>query len=332
MRVETMEIEAGRRILAGQPVIQSAVNFSEGRRQEVVAAIAGAIRREPRAVLADCSADPDHNRMVATVLGPPQAAARAVLAAFAEAVARIDLRQHRGAHPRIGAVDVIPLVPLRAVSMEECVDLSRQLGEEIGRRFGVQVYLYERSAGPGRRASLPEIRNGGFEGLFLEPLEGSRAPDYGHAAPHPTAGACVVGARGPLAAVNINIEGPLVAARRIASWIRARRGVDDRVRGVRALGLALPSRGLSQVSMNLTEPERTPLPPLLDLIAGLARDQGAAPAETEVVGLVPEVLLGGQSPQSLMWRDWHPAQIVERWLEPPGAPIPWEAGQSADSG
>ena len=220
------------------PVAQSAINFSEGRNQDVIEAIVLALGSDSEAVLADWSADPDHNRMVATLLGPPEALIRAILNAAALAVERIDLRLHAGAHPRMGAMDVVPIVPIRGVTMVECVIAANSLGERLARALNLPAYLYEHSARPGGRAVLPEVRKGGFEGLFTEPLTGPRAPDFGPNEPHPTAGAVVVGAREPLVACNINLETNEVAvARRIAALIRSERETDPTLFGVRALGL-----------------------------------------------------------------------------------------------
>jgi glutamate formiminotransferase len=297
-------------------MIQSAINVSEGRDPVAIAAIVDSAAQVPGLVVADWSADVDHNRMVITLLGPPKAVGEGTVAVAREAVRRIDLRSHRGAHPRIGAVDVIPLVPVWSVSMDECVALSRQIGGALAAELEIPVYLYEASAAAGRQSALPDIRKGGFEGLFTAPLTGLREPDYGPAAPHRTAGAVVVGARDPLIAYNVNLETEDVAvARRIAAAIRADRTVNPALVGVRALGLALPSRGVAQVSLNLTRPNLTPVPPVFDFIRASAANEGVGVLESEVIGLIPRAALDGEPPNRILLRDFRETQILEYWTE-----------------
>lgn len=304
------------------PLIQSAVNLSEGRRPEVIAAIVAAAEGASGAVVADWSADPDHNRMVVTLLGGPDAIRGAVLAMAAVAVERVDLRHHTGVHPRIGALDVVPLVPLRGVTMEECIALSRELGAALARRFALPVYLYERSAEAGRRSALPELRRGGFEGLFTEPLTGERGPDFGPPEPHPTAGATVVGARGPLIAYNIDLielraadASRINAARRVAAAIRRDRDTEPALAGVRALGLWLPSQARAQVSMNLTRPDATTLPAVFDWVRREAARHGAEAALSQVIGIIPRAALGGEPPVGFCWRNAKYTQLLEYWLQ-----------------
>ncbi|MCX6376778.1 MAG: glutamate formimidoyltransferase, partial [Armatimonadetes bacterium] len=182
-------------------------NFSEGRDRSVAEAIAQAARTASDAVVADCSCDCDHNRMVLSLLGGPEEIRSAVFAAARAAVELIDLRTHQGAHPRIGAVDVVPLVPIGGVTMHECVHLSRLIGGDVAEKLGVPVYFYERSAIKSHRVNLHDIRKGGFERLVeAETLEGDHAPDLGPHKAHPSAGAVVIGARGPLVAFNVNLQ------------------------------------------------------------------------------------------------------------------------------
>jgi glutamate formiminotransferase len=297
-------------------LVQSAINVSEGRDPAVIRAVVAAAESVPGLTVADWSADWDHNRMVVTLLGAPEAVSSGALAVAREAVRRIDLRGHAGAHPRMGAVDVIPFAPIRAVSMETCAALSRQVGLALAAELGLPVYLYEASAAEGRRSALPDIRKGGFEGLFTGPLAGPRAPDYGPAAPHPTAGAVVVGARGPLVANNVNLDsGDVSAAKRVAAAIRADRAVNPALAGVRALGLALPSRGLAQVSLNLTRPALTPIPPVFDFIRASAANEGVTVRESEVIGLIPRAALGGEPPERVLWRDFRETQLLDYWME-----------------
>ena len=302
------------RRLAG-PVAQSAVNFSEGRRPKVIREILLAIASESGAALADWSADFDHNRMVATLLGDTASVSRAILSACEAAIEQIDLREHSGVHPRTGAVDVIPLAPIRGVTMEQCVEASNQLGAEISRRFDIPVYLYERSARPDRRRSLPDIRKGGFEGLSVDPLTAERSPDHGPPAPHPTAGVTIVGAREPLIAYNVNLSSDdLAAARGIAARIRRERADNPRLAGVRALGLGLPQRGLVQVSMNLTIPDMTPVPAVFKYVTACASELGIGVLESEVIGLIPRSALAGEKPERILWTDYRRRQILENWF------------------
>ena len=295
------------------PLVWSAVNFSEGRRAEVIGAILAVSGVE--ATLADWSADPDHNRMVATLLGDADSVIRAVVAAAGAAIERIDMREHRGAHPRAGAVDVIPLVPAHGVTMAECVAASIRLAQDLSSRYELPVYLYEESAQDGRRASLPEIRKGGFEGLFAEALTGDRAPDFGPAEAHPTAGIVVVGARNPLAAYNVNLDSADAStAREIARTIRRDRAENPELLGVRALGLALPGRGISQVSMNLTKPGLTPIPRVFEFVRRRALDAGVGVLESEVIGLIPRAALGGAEPEDVLWHGFRERQILEEWI------------------
>jgi glutamate formiminotransferase len=303
-------------ILIRGPVVQSAINFSEGRSAEVMAAIVKAAASVEGAVVADWSADPDHHRMVVTLLGAPEAVVRAALAASAVAVERIDLRQHRGAHPRIGAVDVLPLTPIRDVTMDACVRLSHALGGELARWLGLPVFYYEASAPSDHPMALPEIRRGGFEGLFTrEPLGADAGPPH----PHPTAGAVVVGARPPLVAWNINLAtSDVVAAKRVAARLRAERERLPFLTGVRALGLWLPTPALAQVSMNLTRLAASPMPAVFDFVREQARAEGVAVDHSEIIGLIREVSLAGEPPERILWRDFKPSQKVEQWLRPDG--------------
>jgi glutamate formiminotransferase len=298
------------------PIIQSAINFSEGRRTEVIEAIAQAISEVHGAILADYSADADHNRMVASILGGPETIFKAAIAATKVAIERIDLREHTGAHPRIGAVDVLPVVPIRDISMLECVALSHRIGQELAARFHLPVYFYEQSTEPGRLSELPELRSGGFEGLFTVSLSGDRIPDAGPHHPHPTAGAAIVGARYPLVAYNINLATTEVAvARRIAAKIREGRLLIPELQGVRALGLWLPSRGQAQVSMNLTLPDQSPMPAVFDFVRAQAKHEGVQAAESEIIGLIPRASLGGVPPERILWHGYRETQVIEYWLE-----------------
>jgi len=256
------------------PLIQCVPNFSEGRRSDVIGAIVQTVHQTPDVRLADWSADADHNRLVVTFVGPPEAVKNAALTAAAVAIEQIDLREHQGVHPRIGAIDVLPFVPLANITLEECAEIAREVGQEIAARHDLPVFLYEASA-EGR--SLPIVRREAFQTLW---------PDFGPAVPHPSAGAAVVGARLPLIAYNVNlIDANLKAARTIARELREGGGAG--FVGVRALGLLLASRGLAQVSMNITRPDAAPLLSVFSYVAHRARELGSDALASEVIGALP---------------------------------------------
>jgi len=266
-------------------LIEFVPNFSEGRRGETIEALARAARGAEGARLLDYSADRDHNRSVFTLAGSPEGVAGAAIALCRVAAERIDLREHRGEHPRIGASDVFPFVPLRGTGMAECAALARRVGERVWRELGIPVYLYGEAAGRPERRSLPAIRRGGFEGLGAKMLLPEWAPDYGGRAPHPSAGAVAVGARGPLIAFNINLDTPDGgAARAIARKIRASSGG---LPACRAIGVVLRERGLSQVSINLTDYRKTSLPVVYEAVKAEAGRLGVSVAGSEIIGLAP---------------------------------------------
>jgi len=297
-------------------IIQSAVNVSEGRRSEVIAAVVDAAGNVPGIKVADWSADIDHNRMVISLLGGPDAIRDAAIAITEVALDKIDLRTHAGVHPRVGAVDVIPLVPIRNISMEECISVSREISQSLASRFNLPVYLYERSGAEGRQMSLPAIRKGGFEGLFTESKMLTRRPDYGPLEPHSSAGAAVVGARSPLVAYNILLDSSVPdAAIQIAEKVRKMRGTNLTLTGVRTLGLLLPSINRAQVSMNLTQPALTPLPGVFDFVREEANRIGVNAVESEIIGLIPTSSLGGEEPDRILWKEFKETQLIDYWLE-----------------
>ena len=236
----------------------------------------------PGVRLVDHSADPDHHRMVVTLLGEPEAVVEAVVRAAAAAVSRIDLSRHTGVHPRLGAVDVVPFVPVGETPMERCVTAARAAAERLAAELELPVYLYEEATLRPERASLPQIRAGGYDALKGVDLVGDLAPDFGPARLHPTAGAVVVGARRPLIAFNVNLRtADLEVARAVARRIRER---DGGLVGVRALGFALASKGLVQVSVNITRPDAVPLYRVLEMVRLEAARYGVAVAGTELIG------------------------------------------------
>jgi len=282
---------------SGSPGLAEAVpNVSEGRRPEVVDEIVAAFRgADPRVLLLDRSSDPDHNRSVLTFAGPPQALLAAVVAGAHACVRLIDLRRHDGAHPRMGALDVLPFVPLAGLGMPACVALARAAARRLAAEAGIPAYLYGAAARSPERRALVAVRSGGFEELLRSAAaDPDRAPDVGGPAPHPSAGATAVGARPFLVAYNVDLASDdLALARRIARLVRER---DGGLPAVRALGLALPRRGRVQVSMNLLDFRVTPPAAAYDAVARAAREAGVGVAASEVVGLVPEAALPGLDP------------------------------------
>jgi glutamate formiminotransferase len=273
-------------------------NVSEGRRPEVVARLVEAAASAPGVRLLDASSDPDHNRSVLTLAGEAEGLQAALLALYETALAEIDLRRHQGVHPRVGAVDVVPFVPLGETAMAAAVAAAERLGGDVARRFGLPVYLYERAARRPGRASLADIRRGGFEGFAARIADPDWAPDFGPPRVHPTAGVTVIGARFFLIAFNVVLATPDVAvARAVARKVREAGGG---LPAVRAMGVHLSSRGLTQVSMNLTDYRRTSLPAALERVRLEAEALGASIVESEIIGLVPAEAVRGVTPQALM--------------------------------
>jgi glutamate formiminotransferase len=294
------------------PIIECIPNVSEGRRPEVVDAIAAAIRAVPGVRLLDYSSDASHNRSVFTFAGDAGAVKAAVLALYAQALQTIDLRQHSGEHPRLGAVDVVPFVPIEGVTMEACVALAKEVGREIGDRFGVPVYLYEEASANPARKNLEDIRRGEFEGLAAKMGSAGWAPDFGPATPHAAAGASVVGARMPLIAYNINLNTDRVdVAKKIAAAIRHSSGG---FRFVKAAGFELRDRGIVQVSMNLTNYEKTPIFRVFETVKREAECYGVSILESEIVGLVPAAALHAAAEYYLQIAGFKPEQVLENKL------------------
>jgi glutamate formiminotransferase len=302
---------------AGEPaehLVESVPNFSEGRRREVVdqivAAFAGA---HPDVLVLDRSSDPDHNRSVLTLAGPGPALVEAAVAGAAACVRLIDLNRHRGVHPRMGALDVLPFVPLQPGGLEACAALAVQAGRRLAAEVGLPVYLYGAAAWRPDRAHLPDVRGKGFEELkAVAALDPGRAPDLGGPAPHPTAGATAVGARPFLIAYNVNLAcGDPGPARRIARAVRER---DGGLPAVRALGLVLDRLGVTQVSMNLLDFRLTPPAVAFAAVAELAAAEGIEVIDSEIVGLVPEAAIAGTDPASLRLRGFSRDLVLEERL------------------
>ena len=297
-------------------LIECVPNFSEGQRPEVVQAIVAAMRVEG-VFLLDCSMDPDHNRSVVTVAGTPAAVVESAVRGAGKAAELIDLTSQQGVHPRIGAADVIPFVPIRDISLEQCALLARHAGQEIWSRYQVPVYFYEAAAARPDRAMLEEVRRGQFEGLRDAVLkEPARRPDVGGPSLHPTAGASAVGARRFLIAFNLYLDRPDVAiARAIARDIRQSGGG---LAGVKAMGVS--AQGQAQVSMNITDFTRTPVGEVYAAVKEKARRHGAAPARAELIGLIPEAALERNSEWLRLLDGFDPERkVLERRLQHPAA-------------
>jgi glutamate formiminotransferase len=268
-----------------EKLVECVPNFSEGRRREVVDALAEAVSSMAGVQLLDRTSDADHNRSVLTFAGTMAAVADAAAAAVATAIERIDMRAHAGQHPRLGAVDVVPFVPLGETTMEECVELARAFGRRIAEQHELPVYLYARAATRPEREVLADIRRPQFEGLPALIGEPQHQPDFGPARAHPTAGATVVGARPFLIAYNINLETHDVElAKRIARRVRQSSGGLPRVQ---ALGLYLDEGHCAQVSMNLLDHTVTPIWLVWRTVAELAATEGVEVRESELIGLCP---------------------------------------------
>jgi glutamate formiminotransferase len=298
------------------PPLECVPNVSEGRRPDVVARLAAAASSAPGVRLLDISSDPDHNRSILTLAGEPAGLHQGLLALYAAAIAEIDLSRHQGVHPRLGAVDVVPFVPLGGSPMAAAVAAAERLAPEVARRFGLPVYLYERAARRPERTALANIREnnrrGGFEGLAERLADPAWAPDFGPSRVHPTAGATVIGARFFLIAFNaVLATADVAAARGIARRVRESGGG---LPAVRAMGVLLASRGLAQVSMNLVDYRRTPPARALERVEEEAAALGTRVIETEIVGLVPAAAVRGVDWEALKLP--RPAPILEDCLTP----------------
>lgn len=266
-------------------LIECVPNISEGRRPEIIEAVVNEVRRTPGVTLLDYSSDTSHNRAVITFLGSPEGVKEAAVAVAKKAAELIDLTVHQGEHPRMGAVDVIPFIPIKDVTMEECVALSREVAQRVWEEAHMPVFLYEESASVPSRANLAAIRKGQFEGMAQKVQEPEWEPDFGGRTVHPTAGVVAVGARMPLIAFNINLSTSDVSiASNIAKIIRQSSGG---LPYVKALGVMLSERNIAQVSINMTNFQKTPLYRVLELVKAEARRYGVSVVGTELIGLAP---------------------------------------------
>ncbi len=294
-------------------IVECIPNFSEGRRIEVVDAIESALSSVDGIWILDRHVDPDHNRSVITLAGRPDSLADSIVAGVGAASERIDLRLHEGEHPRIGATDVIPLVPLSNTSMEECAQLAWKVGTRIADELDIPIYLYGSAARLSDRKNLAQIRNTGFERLSQETkLREDLHPDLGPPQLHPTAGATFIGARPALIAFNVNLDSDdLELAQKIASNIRESGGG---LPGLKALGLFMNKTHTVQVSINLCDFESTGLGPAFEAVRRMAEDLGVSTLSSEIVGLAPEAAFEGVDPRTLQLEGFSPQKILERRL------------------
>lgn len=292
------------------PLVECVPNFSEGRDPDVIAAIRDAIANTAGAHVLDVSSDPSHHRTVVTFVATLEAAVPAAFAAMTVARDRIDLTKHQGEHPRLGATDVVPFIPLDGATMDDCIALARELGDRAARELGIPVYLYERAATRPDRENLADVRRGEFEGLRDDiRVNANRAPDFGAAEVHPTAGATVIGARPFLVAYNVYLGDAknLPVAKEIAKAIR---GSSGGLRYVKGMGFEVD--GQAQVSMNLVDTEKTPLHRVFEIVKSEAAAHGVQPTWSELVGLVPERVLLEAGARHVQLRGYSPAMLLER--------------------
>jgi len=303
-------------------LIECVPNFSEGRDAAKVDRLIETMSKVPGVWVLDHEMDADHNRCVITLAGEPEAVAEAALLGTGKAVELIDMTQHTGAHPRVGATDVVPFIPVEGVSLEDCVALARRVGQEIWKRYRIPVFFYEAAATRPDRVNLENIRKGQFEGLREELKKNhDRQPDVGEPKLHPTAGVTVVGARKFLIAYNVNLNTPDGSiANKIARAIRFSSGG---LRYVKSMGVDLKARNIAQVSINLTDYEQTPMHRVYEMVKREAARYGAVPVGSEIVGLVPKKAMEMAADYFLQLENFSPSQVFENKLEAAllGAPL-----------
>ena len=293
------------------PLVECIPNFSEGRRDEVIVQICAAITSVPGVKLLDRHSDPDHNRTVLTFIGAPQAVKSAAFQAIKKAAELIDMDQHQGEHPRVGATDVVPFVPIRDVSMEACVQLAQELGRQVGEELNIPVYLYEAAASRPERVNLEDVRKGQYEGLKVDVFNNpERKPDFGPARLG-KAGATVIGAREPLVAFNIYLNSDDVSiAKKIAKTVRFSSGG---LRFVKAMGVMVEGR--AQVTMNLTNFRKTPIALVYETVKREAERHGTSLHHSELVGLIPQEALVDTAVWYTQMDQFEPSQILENKLQ-----------------
>jgi glutamate formiminotransferase len=291
-------------------IVECVPNFSEGRDARLVERLVESVESVEGALVLGTHIDPDHNRSVVTFVAPPHSIVEAAVRVVARAAEKIDLSQHAGQHPRMGACDVLPFVPVRGVSVEECVALAHEAGRRIWDELSIPVYFYESAARRPERRNLADVRRGGFE-LLREQIatDPERAPDVGEPRVHPTAGACIVGVRPLLIAYNVTLNTrDLSIAKRIARRVRGR---DGGLPHLKALGFELESRGVVQVSMNLTSYEQTNLHQAFEAVRREAEAEGVEVIASEIVGLVPQAALSTAAAHFLRLENYSPDLVLE---------------------
>ncbi|KLU59816.1 hypothetical protein CEB3_c39500 [Peptococcaceae bacterium CEB3] len=290
-------------------IVECIPNISEGRRPEIVEEVVAEVKKVPGVILLDYSSNADHNRTVITFIGEPEGVLEAAWRLIGKAAQLINLEEHRGAHPRLGATDVVPFVPIRDVSMEECVNLAQRLGERVGRELEIPVYLYERAATRPERRNLAEVRRGEYEGLKESIKTEERKPDFGPSVLG-TAGAVIIGARPPLVAFNVNLgTSDLGVAKAIAKAIR---GSSGGFVHIKALGVNLSEQGRVQVSMNMVDTSGTPLYRAMEFIKAEAAHYGVPVVGSEIVGLVPLQALLDTAAYYLNLQEFSAGQVLEK--------------------
>ncbi|HET9865713.1 MAG TPA: glutamate formimidoyltransferase, partial [Nitrospira sp.] len=304
-------------------IIECVPNFSEGRSQATVQALIDAVASVPGVRLLNHTADRDHHRSVLTVVGDPEEMVEAMFRSIRVATDLIDLRRHSGVHPRVGATDVVPFVPIKGLSMRDCVKAAKRLGHRVGAELEIPVFLYEHAASHRDHAALESVRRGGLEGLaFRMATDPDWSPDFGPSRLHETAGAIVIGARPPLIAFNVNLLSTDVnVARSIAGTIRQSNGG---IPHLKAIGVELASRGMVQVAMNLTDYEATPLHAAFAAVQSQAAERGVSVAGTEIVGLVPLAAIVETAKEALRLDYFEPMQLLETQID-----AAWSRGEKA---
>jgi glutamate formiminotransferase/formiminotetrahydrofolate cyclodeaminase len=312
-------------------LIECVPNFSEGRDPAKVAAIVQAMSGVPGVYVLDREMDADHNRSVITLAGEPDAVGEAAILGTGKAMELIDMTEHKGAHPRVGATDVVPFIPIEGVTIEDCVALARRVGNEIWKRYRIPIFFYEAAATRPERVNLENVRRGQFEGLREELKKNhDRQPDIGEPKLHPTAGVTVVGARKFLIAYNVNLNTPDVGvANKIAKAIRFSSGG---LRYVKSMGVELKARNLAQVSINLTDFEQTPMHRVYEMVKREAARYGVLPVGSEIVGLIPKKAIEMSADYFLQLEEFSPAQVFENKLGAvlSGAPMEAPGGKLAN--
>lgn len=290
-------------------IVECVPNFSEGCNQEIIDAITAEVTKVPGVTLLNVQSDASHNRTVVTFIGEPAAVKQAAFASCAKATELIDMEKHHGEHPRIGATDVIPFIPVSEVTIEECVELANELAKEIAEKLEVPVYMYEAAAKKPERTKLPDVRKGQYEGLKVEIAKPERHPDYGPNHMHATAGATVVGARQFLIAYNINLStSDVTIAKKIATAIREAKGG---YKYCRAMGIMIEERNMAQVTINMVNYEGTPLHRVFETVKSEAARYGVNVIGSEIVGLLPMQALIDTAAFYLRLEDFDRKQVME---------------------